>query len=71
MYVCMYVCNNINSLEKKNIYQKFGGGMAPVPPPWLRHCTDTRPTGRQKRVRKVEDGKGKTKVEERGPTLFR
>ena len=24
--------NNINSLEKKNIYQKLGGGMAPVAP---------------------------------------
>ena len=25
--------NNINSLQKKNIYRKFGGAMAPVPPP--------------------------------------
>ena len=25
--------NNINSLQKKNIYQKFGGAMAPLAPP--------------------------------------
>ena len=29
--------NNINSLEKKPIYQKFGGPWPPWPP-WLRHC---------------------------------
>ena len=29
--------NNINSLQKKNIYQKFGGPWPPWPP-WLRHC---------------------------------
>ena len=30
--------NNINSLQKKNILQKFGGGPWPPWPPWLRHC---------------------------------
>ena len=31
-----------NSLQKKNIYQKFGGGHGPPgPPPWLRHCIYT------------------------------
>ena len=29
--------NNINSLQKKKIYQKFGGGHGPPAPPWLRH----------------------------------
>ena len=33
--VCLHIKerNNINSLEKKNIYQKFGGAMAPWPTP--------------------------------------
>ena len=29
--------NNINSLHKKTIYQKFGEGSWPPCPPWLRH----------------------------------
>ena len=30
--------NKINSLEKKNIYQKFGGGGMALVASWLRHC---------------------------------